>query len=145
MNERTQQTLDNTGSAPAPPQMGSSFQVPKSLKRKSVVPHGMTACLVLQTYKLKFPVNAVEFDRVSKNYAIYARPLDRLRELLLRGRSYHRDFHAVRDLSFEIRRGEVFCIVGENGSGKSTTLEIIAGIMQPATGSVTVTGRGSAL
>jgi lipopolysaccharide transport system ATP-binding protein len=98
-----------------------------------------------QAYKLKFPVNAVEFERVSKNYAIYDRPIDRLRELLFRGRSYHRDFHAVRDLSFEIRRGEVFCIVGENGSGKSTTLQLIAGIMQPSRGSIAVNGRVAAL
>jgi len=91
-------------------------------------------------------VNAVEFERVSKSYAIYDRPGDRLKELLTGGsRSYHRDFRAVRDLSFAIKRGEVFCIVGENGSGKSTTLQLIAGIMQPSSGSVTVNGRVSAL
>ncbi len=91
-------------------------------------------------------MNAVEFERVSKSYAIYDRPGDRLKELLTGGsRSYHRDFRAVRDLSFAIKRGEVFCIVGENGSGKSTTLQLIAGIMQPSSGSVTVNGRVSAL
>jgi len=51
----------------------------------------------------------------------------------------------VRDLSFSIRRGEVFCIVGENGSGKSTTLQLIGGIMQPSSGGVRVGGRVSAL
>jgi lipopolysaccharide transport system ATP-binding protein len=91
-------------------------------------------------------VNAVEFERVSKSYALYDRPGDRLRELLSGGRrSYHRDFRAVRDLSFSIERGEVFCIVGENGSGKSTTLQLIAGIMQPTSGSIRVHGRVSAL
>ena len=91
-------------------------------------------------------MNAVEFDRVSKSYALYEKPHDRLRELLspLR-RSCHRDFRALRDLSFTIQRGEVFCIVGENGSGKSTTLQLIAGIMQPASGTVKVGGRVSAL
>jgi len=91
-------------------------------------------------------VNAVEFDRVSKSYALYEKPQDRLRELLspIR-RSYHRDFWALRGLSFTIQRGEVFCIVGENGSGKSTTLQLIAGIMQPASGTVKVGGRVSAL
>jgi lipopolysaccharide transport system ATP-binding protein len=99
-----------------------------------------------QTYKLKIPVNAVEFERVSKSYAIYDRPGDRLKELLSGGRrSYHRDFRAVRDLSFSIERGEVFCIVGENGSGKSTTLQLIAGIMRPTSGSIRVNGRVSAL
>jgi lipopolysaccharide transport system ATP-binding protein len=91
-------------------------------------------------------VNVVEFDRVSKDYSIYDRPGDRLRELLSPGRrSFHRDFRALSDLSFSIRRGEVFCIVGENGSGKSTTLQLVAGIMQPTRGKVQVSGRVSAL
>jgi len=91
-------------------------------------------------------VNAVEFDRVSKSYAIYDKPGDRFKELLTLGRrSFHRDFQALRDLSFSIQRGEVFCIVGENGSGKSTTLQLVAGILQPAEGEVRVNGRVSAL
>jgi len=91
-------------------------------------------------------VNAVEFEQVSKNYSIYEKPGDRLRELLSpRRRSRHRDFWALRDLSFTIKRGEVFCIVGENGSGKSTTLQLIAGITHPSAGSVRVNGRVSAL
>ncbi len=90
--------------------------------------------------------NAVEFDRVAKNYAIYETPFDRFRELLCFGRrSFHRDFQALRDLSFSIRRGEVFCIIGENGSGKSTTLQIVAGILRPSAGDVRVSGRVSAL
>ena len=91
-------------------------------------------------------MNAVEFECVSKSYAIYETPGDRLKELLTFGRrSFHRDFWALRDLSFSIRRGEVFCIVGENGSGKSTALQLIAGIMQPASGEVRAGGRVSAL
>ncbi|MDP9052855.1 MAG: ABC transporter ATP-binding protein [Acidobacteriota bacterium] len=91
-------------------------------------------------------MNAVEFERVSKSYAIYEKPADRFKELLtLNRRSYHRDFWALRDLSFTIRRGEVFCIVGENGSGKSTTLQLVGGIAQPASGEVRVQGRVSAL
>jgi len=91
-------------------------------------------------------VNALEFNHVSKSYAIYDRPLDRLKELLSGGRrSYRRDFQAVSDLSFSVNRGEVFCIVGENGSGKSTTLQMMAGILQPTSGSVTVNGSIAAL
>jgi lipopolysaccharide transport system ATP-binding protein len=91
-------------------------------------------------------VNAVEFERVSKSYAIYDKPGDRFKELLTLGsRSFHRDFQALRDLSFSIQRGEVFCIVGENGSGKSTTLQLVAGILRPAAGEVRVNGRVSAL
>ncbi len=91
-------------------------------------------------------MHAVEFDSVSKSYAIYDKPGDRLRELLTAGRRrFHRDFWALRELSFSIRRGEVFCIVGENGSGKSTALQIIAGIMQPTSGTANTGGRVSAL
>jgi lipopolysaccharide transport system ATP-binding protein len=97
-------------------------------------------------YTLNCHVNAIEFDRVSKSYAIYDRPLDRLQELLRAGRrSFHRDFHALRDLSFSVERGEVFCIVGENGSGKSTTLQLMAGILQPSSGSIGINGRVAAL
>jgi ABC-type polysaccharide/polyol phosphate transport system ATPase subunit len=91
-------------------------------------------------------VNAVEFENVSKSYPIYDSPGDRLKELAVFGtRAFHRDFEALRDLTFSIRRGEVFCLVGENGSGKSTALQLIAGIMQPTAGKVRVNGRVSAL
>jgi len=91
-------------------------------------------------------VNAVEFQGVSKNYAIYESPGDRLKELLSLNRlNRHRDFQALQDLTFEVKRGETFCIVGENGSGKSTMLQMVAGILHPTTGTVTVNGRVSAL
>lgn len=91
-------------------------------------------------------MNAIEFEHVSKHYPIYEKPADRLRELLTLGRtSYHRDFKALQDVSFSVPRGEVFCIVGENGSGKSTTLQIVAGILQPSSGTVKVSGRVAAL
>lgn len=89
---------------------------------------------------------AIEFHSVSKSYSIYNRPADRLKELLtFNTRSFHRDFWALRDVSFEVQRGETFCIVGENGSGKSTLLQLVAGILQPTSGTVTVNGRVSAL
>src|SRR5436305_3560673 len=88
----------------------------------------------------------VEFQGVSKSYAIYESPGDRLKELVTPKRyQFHKDFWALRDISFEIRPGETFCIVGENGSGKSTLLQMVAGILQPTTGTVTVNGRVSAL
>src|SRR6266581_2841373 len=88
----------------------------------------------------------VEFQGVSKSYPIYDSPGDRLKELITPRRyQFHRDFWALRDISFEIRPGETFCIVGENGSGKSTLLQMVAGILQPTSGTVTVTGRMSAL
>jgi lipopolysaccharide transport system ATP-binding protein len=91
-------------------------------------------------------VNVVEFNRVSKSYAIYDSPGDRLKELAAFNRlRFHRDFWALRDLTIEIRRGETFCIIGENGSGKSTMLQIVAGILRPTSGEARVTGRVSAL
>ena len=91
-------------------------------------------------------MNAVEFQQVSKSYAIYDAPSGRLQELLTFNRlQRHRDFWALRDVSFEVKRGETFCVVGENGSGKSTLLQIVAGILQPTSGSVSMNGRVSAL
>jgi ABC-type polysaccharide/polyol phosphate transport system ATPase subunit len=91
-------------------------------------------------------VNAVEFDAVSKNYALYDRPGNRLAELATFGRrKAGRAFPALTDVTFAARKGEVFCIIGANGSGKSTALSLMAGIMQPSTGTVRVTGRVAAL
>ena len=91
-------------------------------------------------------MNAVEFAGVSKSYSIYSKPGDRLKELAtLQRKKFHRDFWALRDVSFEIKRGETFCIVGQNGSGKSTLLQMVAGILQPTEGEVSVQGRVSAL
>ncbi|MCS7026209.1 MAG: ABC transporter ATP-binding protein [Bryobacteraceae bacterium] len=92
------------------------------------------------------PDPVVEFQGVSKSYPIYDSPSDRLVELLTLNRvNRHRDFWALRDVSFQIQRGETFCVIGENGSGKSTLLQIIAGILQPTCGQVKVHGRVAAL
>jgi len=92
------------------------------------------------------PPSVVTFQNVSKSYSVYESPGDRLRELItFHRRSYHRDFWALRDLSFDVRRGETFCVIGENGAGKSTLLQLVAGIMQPTAGSVQVNGRVAAL
>jgi lipopolysaccharide transport system ATP-binding protein len=92
------------------------------------------------------PPTVVEFRAVSKSYPIYTSPSDRLKELLLLNRkSFHRDFWALRDVTFNIRRGETFCIVGENGSGKSTLLQIVAGILRATSGDTMVRGRVAAL
>ncbi|HBY63649.1 MAG TPA: ABC transporter ATP-binding protein [Solibacterales bacterium] len=88
----------------------------------------------------------IEFRGVSKSYPIYESPADRLKELAaLNRRSFHRDFWALRDISFQIHRGETFCVVGENGSGKSTLLQLVAGILKPSEGTVRVDGRVAAL
>ncbi len=89
---------------------------------------------------------AVEFSHISKSYSIYAAPGDRLKELMtLNRRRFHTDYWALRDVSFEVKRGETFCIVGENGCGKSTLLQISAGVLEPTSGTFAVNGRVSAL
>lgn len=91
-------------------------------------------------------MTSVEFHNVSKRYAIYDAPGDRLKELVTLNRwRRHRDFWALRDVSFDVRRGETFCIIGENGSGKSTLLQLVAGILQPTEGAIGVHGRVAAL
>jgi lipopolysaccharide transport system ATP-binding protein len=91
-------------------------------------------------------MSQIEFQGVSKSYSIYDSPGDRLKELITPRRyQFHRDFWALRDVSFSVEAGETFCIVGENGSGKSTLLQMVAGILPPTAGTVSVSGRVAAL
>ena len=88
---------------------------------------------------------AISLNNVSKCYKRYSRPVDRLKELLLPGKSHAQDFWALRDIDIEVAQGETLGIIGQNGSGKSTLLQIIAGTLTPTTGKVQVNGRVSAL
>ena len=80
----------------------------------------------------------VKVEELGKMYHLYNRQMDRLKQILLGGlgKSYGRPFWALRDISFEIKKGETFGIIGKNGSGKSTLLQIMAGILQPTAGQV---------
>ncbi len=89
---------------------------------------------------------ALRVDAVSKQYRIYDRPADRLKETLTRGRwKAHREFWALKDVSFEVESGTTTGIIGPNGSGKSTLLQIITGTLEPTHGSVSLEGRVAAL
>lgn len=89
---------------------------------------------------------AVRVEAVSKQYRIYDRPADRLKETITRGRwKAHREFWALRDISFEVETGSTTGIIGPNGSGKSTLLQIVTGTLEPTHGSVSLNGRVAAL
>jgi len=89
---------------------------------------------------------AISVCNLSKKYLLYDTPQHRLREALHPFRKkFHREFLALRDVSFEVRKGEIIGIIGQNGSGKSTLVSIIAGTRTPSAGSVEVNGRIAAL
>lgn len=81
-----------------------------------------------------------------KSYRIYPKPIDRLKETLSpTKKEYGQDFFALKDISFEIKKGENIGIIGTNGSGKSTLLKIITGVLSPSSGEVEVKGKIAAL
>ena len=89
---------------------------------------------------------AIQVQDVSKIYKLYDKPIDRLKESLsLTHKNYHKDFFALSDISFNVKKGETVGIIGTNGSGKSTILKIITGVLTPTSGQVRVSGVISAL
>lgn len=89
---------------------------------------------------------AIKIDHLVKSYKVYENVNDRIRESLsIRKKSYHKDFFALNDVSFEVERGETVGIIGTNGAGKSTLLKIITGVLKATSGEVQVNGKVSAL
>lgn len=97
---------------------------------------------------------AIAVEGVSKCYQVYAQPADRLKQFVLPKlarlfkrppRRYFREFWALRDINFTIRRGETVGIIGHNGAGKSTLLQLICGTLTASSGQLTVQGRIAAL
>lgn len=89
---------------------------------------------------------AICVDHVSKMYKLYNKPSDRLKESLgLTRKKNYQERYALNDVSFEVKRGETVGIIGTNGSGKSTILKIITGVLSPTRGNAAVEGRISAL
>ena len=96
----------------------------------------------------------ISVEGLNKNYEIYERPIDRLKQFFapivqnlfrLPKAAYYKEFQALKDISFEVKRGESFAIVGRNGSGKSTLLQIICGTLAPTSGHIKIKGRVAAL
>ncbi|MFW0758503.1 ABC transporter ATP-binding protein [Pseudomonas sp. H11T01] len=89
---------------------------------------------------------AIRVKNLSKCFQIYEKPSDRLLQMLARGfKQFYREFWALKDISFEVKKGETVGIVGRNGSGKSTLLQLICGTLNPSSGDVEVKGRIAAL
>lgn len=97
---------------------------------------------------------AIQVKNLSKCYQIYDSPRDRLKQFVvprlhrIAGQSpkqYFREFWALKDVSFEVKKGETVGIIGRNGSGKSTLLQMICGTLSPTSGSIQTNGRIAAL
>ena len=97
---------------------------------------------------------AIKVENLSKCYQIYDTPRDRLKQFVLprmqqliglHSTQYYREFWALRNVSFEVAKGETVGIIGRNGSGKSTLLQIICGTLSPSFGRITTHGRIAAL
>ncbi|MFN7042971.1 MAG: ABC transporter ATP-binding protein [Acidovorax temperans] len=81
---------------------------------------------------------------VGKEYKLYPSPRTRLKALLT-GRATHRSHWALRDVSFELRRGECIGVIGDNGAGKSSLLKLLAGTLHPSQGAIDRVGRVTAI
>lgn len=81
---------------------------------------------------------------VSKEYKLYPSPRARLKALLTGRANYHSHW-ALRDVSFQLRRGECIGVIGDNGAGKSSLLKLLAGTLQPSTGTIERMGRVTAI
>lgn len=89
---------------------------------------------------------AIKVSNLSKTYKLYNNPKDRLKEALhLTNKKLYKDFYALNNINFELKKGDTLGVIGKNGSGKSTLLKVIAGILQPSTGDVKLKGKVSAL
>lgn len=90
---------------------------------------------------------AIKVENLSKMYKLYDQPADRLKEALGIGRkkTRYKEHYALHNVSLQVQKGETVGIIGSNGSGKSTMLKIITGVLSPTSGSLEISGRISAL
>lgn len=88
----------------------------------------------------------IKVEHLSKLYKIFDKPSDRVKESLYPFRKrFSRDFYALNDVCFEVRRGECIGLLGKNGAGKSTLLKLLTGVLTPSSGKVEIDGKISAL
>ncbi len=86
----------------------------------------------------------IDVNGLEKVFKLYHRPADRLREIVFR-RPYHTPFHALKNISLQVGRGETLGIIGRNGAGKSTLMKILNGVLLPDSGTVVTNGRVTGL
>lgn len=88
----------------------------------------------------------IKLEKISKIYKIYHKPIDRIKETLsFKHKKYSKDYFALKEISFTVKKGETIGIIGVNGAGKSTLLKIITGVLKQTAGTIQVNGRISAL
>lgn len=88
----------------------------------------------------------IKVDSISKIYKLYEKPIDRLKESLsITKKKYHREHYALKNVSFQVNKGEIFGMIGTNGAGKSTLLKIITGVLTQTLGDIAINGKVSAL
>ncbi len=88
--------------------------------------------------------NAISVKDLTKVYKLYPNNKSRVKEVFTR-KNYHQDFYALKDISFDIKEGECYGIIGKNGSGKSTLLKILTGVLSKTSGEVEIDGKIAAL
>jgi len=89
--------------------------------------------------------SVLSIQGISKVYRLFDKPADRLKQLAPFFSLQPKDFWALRDITFEVGKGEIVSLIGPNGCGKSTLLQIVSGILQPTSGRVVTRGRLAAL
>ncbi|MEI3146749.1 MAG: ABC transporter ATP-binding protein [Merdibacter sp.] len=87
----------------------------------------------------------IEIKNITKIYNLYDKPTDRLKEVLFPKFLKHKEFSALKDVSFDVKKGEILGIIGKNGSGKSTILKIITNVLTPTSGEAIIKGKIAAL
>lgn len=113
-----------------------SAQLHDSVKHDFVKQRPVTVCWFC---------NVLAIQGISKVYRLFDKPSDRLKQLAPFVNMKPKEFWALRDISFEVGKGEIVSLIGPNGCGKSTLLQIVSGILQPTSGRVVTRGRLAAL
>ncbi len=89
---------------------------------------------------------SISVQNVTKIYNLYDNPQQRLKELFsISGKSFHNEYYALNGISFTVKKGETFGVIGTNGAGKSTLLKLITGVASPSAGTIEISGKISAL